>query len=214
MVLNCKGYLLEKVYKNVQNMKGEMNMTPNSVGQELKALIIYWTATGNTEKVAVAIRQALEGEGVKPVFGKVAEAAAEEFYEYDLIFLGTPSYSFQPPEPVIKFVKEKMKLHMERGEIKLSAPRVPGKTAVVFCTYSGPHTGRREATPVGEYLGQFFEHIGFEVAAKWYIVGEFHGREALSTLGRLGDIRGRPNRQDLAEVQDNVIKLIKSIRSN
>lgn len=180
---------------------------------QLKVLLIYWSATGNTEKVAVAIQQALGREGLKPVIKKVGEAAEEELYNYDLVFLGTPSYSFQPPEPVLRFVKDKMKLHVERGDIKLGAPSIPGKTAAVFCTYSGPHTGVREATPVGDYLGQFFEHLGFEVAAKWYIVGEFHGREELSTKGRLGDIRGRPNRQDLDEVESNVTKLIKSILS-
>ena len=179
----------------------------------MNALIIYWSATGNTEKVAIAIRQALTREGIKPVFKKVAEAAEEELYNYDLVFLGAPSYSFQPPEPVLRFVKDKMKLHSERGDIKIGAPRIAGKTAVVFCTYSGPHTGISEATPVGDYMGQFFEHLGFEVAAKWYIVGEFHGREDLSTKGRLGDIRGRPNRQDLDEVERNVSALIKSIRS-
>ena len=105
-----------------------------------------------------------------------------------------------------------MKLHRERGDIKLGAPEIPGKTAVIFCTYSGPHTGVREATPVGEYLGQLFEHIGFKVAAKWYTVGEFHGREEFSTKGRLGDIRGRPNAQDLAEVEGNVTRLIGSLR--
>jgi hypothetical protein len=130
-----------------------------------------------------------------------------------LIFLGAPSYSFQPPEPVMSFIKGKMRLHSERGDIKVSAPRIAGKTAAVFCTYSGPHTGISEATPAGDYMGQFFEHLGFEVAAKWYIVGEFHGREELSTKGRLGDIRGRPNQQDLAEVEKNVTALIKSIRS-
>jgi len=180
---------------------------------EIKTLVVYWTATKNTEKVAMAIKQALNDAGIEPVVRKVAEASGEDFYRYDLVFLGTPSYSFQPPEPVIKFIQGKMDLHRERGDIKLCAPRLPGKRAVIFCTYSGPHTGVREATPVGEYLGQFFEHIGFEVAAKWYTVGEFHGREEFSTLGKLGDIRGRPNQQDLAEIQSNVSVLIKSIRS-
>ncbi len=163
--------------------------------------------------MAVAIQQALAHEGIHAALKKVTEASGEELFQYDLIFLGAPSYSFQPPEPVLRFVREKMKLHSERGEIKLCAPQIAGKTAVVFCTYSGPHTGIREATPVGEYLGQFFEHLGFEVAAKWYIVGEFHGREELSTQGKLGDIRGRPNQQDLAEVQKNISMLIRSIRS-
>jgi flavorubredoxin len=187
-------------------------MSEKHVGDEMKTLVLYWSATGNTEKVALAIQQALNAEGITPVVRKVGEAGGEELFQYDLIFLGTPSYSFLPPEPVLKFVKEKMGLHGQRGDIKLGAPLVPGKTAVVFCTYSGPHTGVREATPVGDYLGQFFEHLGFEVAAKWYTVGEFHGREEFSTKGRLGDIRGRPNPEDLAEVQGNVAALVKSLR--
>lgn len=179
----------------------------------LKTLIIYWSATGNTEKVANTIREALVREGISPTFKKVADAAAEELYDYDVVFLGAPSYSFQPPEPVQKFIRSKMDLHRDRGDIKLGCPVIPGKTAVVFCTYSGPHTGIREATPAGDYMGQFFEHLGFKVAEKWYIVGEFHGREDLSTKGRLGDIRGRPNQQDLADLATNVSTLIKSIRS-
>jgi hypothetical protein len=182
--------------------------------KELKVLVIYWSATGNTEKVANVIIQTLQYEKIKPVFRKIGDAAKEELYDYDLVFMGTPSYQFLPPEPVIRFVKQKMKLHNERGDIKPGAPHITGKNAVLFCTYSGPHTGIGEATTVGEYLGQFFEHIGFNVTAKWYIVGEFHGREDLSTLGRLGDIRGRPNLQDLNEVKRNVSELINAIRSN
>ena len=81
----------------------------------------------------------------------------------------------------------------------------------MFCTYSGPHTGINEAIPVGKYMGQFFEHLGFEVAREWYIVGEFHGREDHSTMGKLGDIRGRPNEQDLAGVESDVSELVSSI---
>ena len=194
-------------------MPGEKNMHQHKADRELKALVIYWSATGNTEKVASAIQKALVRERAKLVIKKISEAAEEELYQYDLIFLGSPSYQFLPPEPVQRFVKQKMKVHRERGDIKPCAPKIAGKIAVVFCTYSGPHTGIKEATPVGEYLGQFFEHLGFDVAAKWYIVGEFHGREDLSTKGKLGDIRGRPNQQDLSEVGSNVSKLIKSLRS-
>ena len=179
---------------------------------KLKALIIYWSATGNTEKVAGAIRQALTGEGITSVFKKVAEAGKEELYDYGLVFFGAPTYMWQPPEPVVKYIKDKMEHYMKRGNIKPCAPRLPGKKAVVFITYSGPHTGIKEATPAGDYLGQFFEHIGFEVADKWYTVGEFHNSEENSTKGVLGDIRGRPNQKDLAEVESKVTTLIKSIR--
>jgi flavodoxin len=187
-------------------------MPKNKTIREIKTLLLYWSATGNTEKVANTIRDTLVHSGVNPIIKKVADAAEEELYNYDLVFLGAPSYSFQPPEPVQKFIRAKMDLHHKRGDIKLGCPKIPGKTAVVFCTYSGPHTGIAEATPAGDYMGQFFEHLGFNVAAKWYTVGEFQGREDLSTQGRLGDIRGRPNAKDLAEIESNVATLLKSIQ--
>lgn len=180
----------------------------------LNALIIYFSATGNTEKVANAIWETLKEEKVKVNLLKVQDAAEEELYDYNLVFLGTPSHSFLPAQPVMHFINNKMKLHRERGDIKLCAPKISGKTAVVFCTYSGPHTGINEATPVGKYMGQFFEHIGFEIAAEWYVIGEFHGREENSTMGRLGNIKGRPNQQDLAKVKSDVLDLIKSISSS
>jgi len=177
---------------------------------ELHALVIYWSATGNTEKVANSIVQILAENKINLVFKKIGDAAGEELYNYDLVFIGTPSYQFLPPEPVLRFVKNQMKIHSERGDIKPCAPKIEGKRAVVFCTYSGPHTGLKEATPVGDYIGQFFEHLGFNVVAKLYILGEFHGREDLSTLGKLGDIRGRPDQHDLDDVNKVVRDLIKT----
>jgi hypothetical protein len=176
-----------------------------------KTLVLYWSATGNTEKVAGAIEKALKAAGIEPVVKKLAEGESEEIYDYDLVMLGTPSYSFLPPPPVLKWVEQKMNLHRERGDIKLGAPVIPGKSAVIFCTFSGPHTGINEALPVGEYLGQLFEHIGYRVAAQWFTVGEFHGREEFSTKGRMGNIKGRPNAQDLAEIEGKVSELIKSL---
>ena len=88
---------------------------------------------------------------------------------------------------------------------------VPGKNALIFCAYSEPHTGIREAIPAGLCAGQFLEHLGFTVVAEWYVVGEFHGKEENSTRGRLGDIRGRPNEEDLRKVKEDTIKAVSGI---
>lgn len=188
-------------------------MTGSDRESRLKALIIYFSATGNTEKVADIVREALDEKKVKVKVLKVQDATGEELYDYDLVFLGTPSYSFLPAQPVMNFIKDKMKLHKERGDIKPCAPLIPGKYAAVFCTYSGPHTGIDEAIPVGKYMGQFFAHIGYEVAAEWYVIGEFHNNEVNSTMGRLGNIKGRPDRQDLAKVKSDVHSLLQSLSS-
>ena len=177
----------------------------------MKALIIYWSGTGNTKKVAETIHNTLKNSGVNSVLKQANEAGAEDLFEYDLVFIGAPSFMWQPPAPVQEYIKEKMNYYRERGDIKLCSPRVPGKNGVVFATYSGPHTGINEAIPVGKYLGQFLEHLGFNLAGEWYIVGEFHSSEENSTRGRLGDIRGRPNQKDLDKLTGDVKKLLKTV---
>ena len=178
----------------------------------MKASILYWSGTGNTEKVADAIRRGMEREGVKPTIRRVQEAGEEELYDYDLVCLGSPSHMFLPAEPVLKFVKERITEYNKRGLIKPCAPKIPGKYGVVFCTYSGPHTGIGEAIPVDKFMRQFLEHLGFDVRAEWYVIGEFHGSELYSTKGRLGDIRGRPNKKDLAKIEHDTAELVKRLR--
>jgi len=110
-----------------------------------------------------------------------------------------------------EFLKAKFVEYRKQGRVKVRAPKIPGKNALIFCTYSGPHTGINEAIPAGKYAGQFFEHLGFTVLDEWYIVGEFHGAEEASTLGRLGDIRGRPNAEDLRKVKQDVTHLLQRL---
>ena len=175
------------------------------------ALIIYFSSTGNTEKVAHAIRSGLDAAGLKVELKKPQEAAELDFYSYDLVCVGSPSIEWQPAKPVTDLLKAKLNLYRSQGKIKPCAPKVAGKSALVFCTYSGPHTGIDEATPAGKTMRQYFEHFGFTVVGEWYIVGEFHGREDNSTLGRLGDIRGKPTVEDLAKVKREAEQVAKSL---
>ena len=110
------------------------------------------------------------------------------------------------------FLKDKFGAYRKQGRVKVGAPKVPGKHALIFCTYSGPHTGVREAVPAGLYAGQFFEHLGFTVLDEWYVVGEFRGREETNTQGRLGDIRGRPNEEDLQRVKQDAAQLVGAMK--
>jgi flavodoxin len=179
----------------------------------MKALILYWSGTGNTEKIAGTINNTLLEQKIDSSVEKIGEKKDTDILEYDLVFMGSPSYQFLPPEPVLNFVKDRMRYYNEHGVIKLGAPKLPGKSAVIFCTYSGPHTGVNEAIPVGKYLGQFLEHLGYDIKGEWYTVGEFHGRNEFSSSGKLGNIIGRPNEEDLAEIEKKVKELIKTINS-
>lgn len=66
----------------------------------MKVAIIYWSKTGNTEKVAFAIKEGLEASGVNVFLKRTEEAKDIDFYDYDLTCMGFPTYQWRPPEPV------------------------------------------------------------------------------------------------------------------
>jgi flavodoxin len=174
------------------------------------ALLIYYSNTGNTEKVANAIKDGLEDSGFKVDWKKPQEAAEIDFFSYDLVCVGSPSIEWQPAKPMADLLKAKLNLYRSQGKIKPCAPKVKGKNALIFCTYSGPHTGIDEATPAGKTMRQYLEHFGFNVVAEWYIPSEFHGREDLNTKGKLGDIRGKPTTEELAKIKKKTEQLAKA----
>ena len=168
-----------------------------------KALVIYQSITGNTEKVAKCIHSGLTEGGFESIIKTVEEATDEDFYFYDLVCFGAPSYNWHVPKLSDDFLKAKFNQYKKDGKIIINAPALYGKSSLVFCTYSGPHTGIREAIPAGKYIGQFFEHFGFNVVDEWYILSEFVGYEELRTKGRMGDIRGLPTKQELSKIKES-----------
>lgn len=58
----------------------------------------------------------------------------------------------------------------------------------------------------------FFEHIGFTVLDEWYTVGEYKNNEENSTRGRLGNIKGRPNEDDLLEIENKTKGVLKTLK--
>ncbi len=177
----------------------------------MKAAILYWSAGGNTEKVARAIQEELDASGVKTVFARIEDAEAIDWYAYDLVCVGFPSYHWHPPQLVVDYLQRKVRAYGRLGKVQVGAPPIPGKHALTFCTYSGQHTGINEALPATRYAGQFFEHLGFTVWDDWCVVGEYHGSKEANTQGRLGDIRGRPDERDLAQVRRDTAILLRRI---
>jgi len=176
------------------------------------ALIIYWSKTGNTEKVALAMKEGFERAGFKVDVKRVEEAEDLDFFDYDIVCLGSPSYEFHPPKPMADFLKNKLANYRKQGKVKLGAPKVTGKNALIFCTYSGPHTGISEATPTGKYMGQFLEHLGFTIIDEWYVLSEFHGWEEGNIKGKMGDIRGKPTEGDLLKIKKDAEQIARELR--
>jgi len=177
----------------------------------MKILNLYFSATGNTAKVAEKIDTALRETGHQVQTMKVTQNLDIDVLAYDYVFLGSGVYEWLPGQPVISLVKNLRRRYADEGEIKPSSPKRPDKKSVIYCTYGGAHTGVNEAIPATKYMGQIFEHLGFKILAEWHLIGEYLGRyQPMSTGGRLGDIRGRPNEADLREVAEKVREIMQA----
>jgi len=171
----------------------------------MKVLNLFYTMTGNTEKVAGQIGATVASLGHAVDSVKIRKDTEVDLLAYDFLFIGSGVYEWLPGKPLMELFTKLRREYADQEVIKPGAPLQPGKHAVVYCTYGGCHTGIQEAVPTNQYLRQLFEHLGFGIAAEWFLVGEYHGKLAkLSTSGRLGDITGRPNAEDLRQLAENV----------
>jgi flavorubredoxin len=173
----------------------------------MKVLNLYFSTTGNTEKVARRISGSVQELGREVDTLKVTSKDIEiDILNYNFVFVGSGVYGQLPGTPLIELFKELMQKYSKAGEVKPTSPRRPSAYAVVYCTYGGAHTGINEAVPAVKYMGQLFDHLGYTIMAEWYIVGDYKTERLRghSVGGRLGDIRGRPNEEDLRDVAARV----------
>lgn len=56
-----------------------------------KAAIIYWSGTGNTEAMAMAVLEGVRESGAEGELFAVSEIAASKAQEYDILLLGCPA---------------------------------------------------------------------------------------------------------------------------
>ena len=180
----------------------------------MKVLNLFYSSTNNTEKVAKQIHEAVEELGYSIDTVNVTSPDLDvDILLYDLIFVGSGVYGQLPGQPLIDLHRRLLQQYNEIGEVKPASPRRPSAYAVIYCTYGGVHTGINEAIPAIKFMGQLYDHLGYTIVSEWYIVGEYltENLRDRSVNGRLGDIRGRPNQQDLSEVRENVLGLFKSL---
>lgn len=171
----------------------------------MKVLNLYFSGTGNTEKIARQIERTLIDLGHAVDNIKVNNDTEPDILTYDFVFIGSGVYSWLPGKPMIELLGRLREKYANAGEIKPASPRRPGRKAVIYCSFGGGHTGPNEAMPAVKYMGQLLDHLGYEILAEWYFVGEFHGKlHHLSISGRLGNIVGRPNEADLQEISRKV----------
>lgn len=76
-----------------------------------KALVCYYSKTGNTKKMASKIAEVLGREGLLVDLRKVEETAVEDLLNYDCLVFGSPTYYGSLAWPMKKLLDESVKFH-------------------------------------------------------------------------------------------------------
>ncbi len=172
----------------------------------MKVLNVFYSSSGNTEKVANRIEHTLKGIGHEVNTVKIdSDLDGLNILNYEFVFAGSGVYNWLPGKPMRDLFSKLLSKYSETDDIKPGCPKRPNRRAIVYCTYGGVHTGRKEAVPAVKYMGQMFDHLGYTILGEWYIVGDYtENMDYASKEGRLGNIKGRPNEKDLEDVEERV----------
>ena len=83
-----------------------------------KALVCYYSRTGNTKKMAARIAEVLESEGLEADLRAAEKTAPAELLGYDCIVLGSPTYYGGMAWEMKKLLDESVKFHGKlRGKV-------------------------------------------------------------------------------------------------
>lgn len=141
----------------------------------MKAMVLYYSKSGNTEKVACAVAQGLGVEAKS-----IDTVKPEDTASYDLICIGTPVHAFRPAKAVTRFVE--------------AMPPLQGKKAAGFYTMSMGGDGGANKS-----LKLMFEAKGME------FLGGYSCKGLSRLLGNFGPRvvnRGRPSEEELKEARE------------
>jgi len=191
-----------------------------------KCLVTYSSYTGNTEKVALRIKETFEGRGWQCDMFKVRKNAEDilrppyDVRKYDFVCAGSGLRAHLPYNEVMNMLRgfrtgmdPRVVLSRRDETISYIDEPVPDITigkglssihpdsprAIVFITYAGYEFGPREAEPAASLIGLELEHIGFQYLGMFCCPGKFIDSPMPGTFH--GDIRDRPNEKDLLKAQ-------------
>jgi NAD(P)H dehydrogenase (quinone) len=111
-----------------------------------KVLIIYYSKTRNTEKMAQYVEEGVKSEGIEVILKKVSETSTEDMLNADGIIIGSPTY-FGTMTAEIKELMDKSVQHFGK---------MNGKVGAAFSTSA--NLGGGNETTVLDILKAFLIH--------------------------------------------------------
>ena len=76
-----------------------------------KVLIVYFSQTGNTEKMAQFVASGAKEEKVEVELKKVQETNPEDLLKADGVIMGSPTYYGLPASEILKLLDDSVKYH-------------------------------------------------------------------------------------------------------
>lgn len=123
-----------------------------SIGSK-RAIVVFDTNFGNTEKIGRSISTGLQRAGVKVDLVSTREARPESLQSYDLIVVGAPTQKFTASEPMKEFIDR-----LEEGETRFLA----GKNFFAFDT----RLPSRFSGSAAKYIESRLEKMGLRAVAQ------------------------------------------------
>lgn len=155
----------------------------------MDVVLVCFSHTGNTGKVAAAMADALREAGHSTRTVPLKKATFEEVTEGDVLGVGTPCFSSRAPTPVKRFLR--------------ALPPLRGKRAFVFATSSGA-PGR-----VLYDVTHLLRNRGADVLGGFLARGQVHHPAPRLT----GQFTGRPNTEDLAQARRFVMAAAEHVQT-
>jgi hypothetical protein len=206
-------------------------MASNSEKTEVskKCLVFYESRTGNTDKVAAKFKSTFVNNGWKCDMFKVDKETdimnpPFDFDDYYFVCVGSGLRMHSPYMPVVDTMRAKFfgrdprpMYEGHQGKIEIPVKRDEGRSrgtdsvhrkivfgcdpkyALVFITYSGYDFGPKEAEPALNLLALEIEHLKFQCIGRFSCPGRFMNDP--TPYAYHGDIRDRPNEEDLKKVE-------------
>jgi len=103
-----------------------------------KAIVIYYSRTGNTKEMAEIIAKSMNEADLQTECKSVSDVKADELLDYDAIVIGSPTYYGHMAGPIKQLIDDSVAFHS----------KLDGKVAVAFSS-SANIAGGNETTIIG-----------------------------------------------------------------
>jgi len=111
-----------------------------------KALVIYFSRTGNTKKMAESVAEGIKNEGLEVVLKEAKDVDSEELLKYDAIAIGSPTYYGTMAAQIKELFDDSVKFH----------GKLDGKIGAAFA--SSANVGGGNETTILDILNAMLIH--------------------------------------------------------